>query len=67
MGDEADRYTDDGITDLAMHQAGECDGPCQYCEEEERQERVRIREKKERLGSRKPVRYDPKFDAANGG
>ncbi len=62
MGDAAEQYTEDGLTDLAMHQAGECDGPCQYCEEEDRQERQRLREKKERLGTRKAVRRQPKFD-----
>ena len=34
MGEAADDYTEQGIDYLAAHLAGECEGPCSYCEEE---------------------------------
>lgn len=38
MGDGADHYTEIGEYEWFMHLAGECDGPCPYCEEEEKSE-----------------------------
>lgn len=35
MGDAADYLTEQGMDSLAMHDAGMCDGPCQYCDAEE--------------------------------
>ena len=35
MGDMADFLIEQGIDELARHQAGMCEGPCPYCEEEE--------------------------------
>lgn len=34
MGDAADSLTDDGMDELATHEAGECEYGCPYCEEE---------------------------------
>ena len=34
MGDMADYLTEQGMDQLAMHDAGMCDGPCQECETE---------------------------------
>lgn len=32
MGDAADRYTENGIDELAAHQNGDCEFRCPYCE-----------------------------------
>ena len=42
MGDGADRYTEEGIDELQAHRDGECEGPCQYCAEEDKAARARI-------------------------
>ena len=34
MGEMADYLTEQGMDQLAMHDAGMCDGPCQECEAE---------------------------------
>lgn len=35
MGDIADQINDDGVGQLARHNAGECDDFCPYCDEED--------------------------------
>lgn len=45
MGDMADWNIEQGEAAMAEHDAGNCDGPCQYCDEEERVKRTATRKK----------------------
>lgn len=40
MGDMADYLIEQGQDAYDAHLRGECDGPCQYCEQEERKEKA---------------------------
>src|SRR5258708_39953875 len=63
MGDAADDLTDSGLDALARHQMGECEEPCQYCDEEERKARARttrIRQRLEALEAKLKRRNQPR-------
>lgn len=42
MGDAADHLTDSMLYAKAMHLRGECDGPCEWCDEESQKIRGRL-------------------------